>query len=96
MNTALATPRRPESHPSTGAVSVAAPRASHVGFLDRAALHLGIALIKWGRRPAAAAARTERRANRVELALLHRDRRLALASLEREGHEVASARLIHL
>jgi hypothetical protein len=46
-----------------------------VGFLDRVALHLGIALIKWGRRPAQRETR-ERRANRVEqqLARLARER----------------------
>jgi hypothetical protein len=32
----------------------------------------------------------------VELALLHRDRQLALASLEREGAGIASARLIRI
>jgi hypothetical protein len=46
-----------------------------VGLLDRIALHIGIALIKWGRRPAQLATR-ERRANRVEqqLARLARER----------------------
>jgi hypothetical protein len=39
-----------------------------VGLADRAALHLGVALIKWGRRPAVAA-QYERRANRLERAL---------------------------
>jgi len=84
------------AHPSTESLATLAPRANRVGLLDRAALHLGVALIKWGRRPAHHAARTERRANRVELALLHRDRQLALASLEREGAGIASARLIRI
>lgn len=38
-----------------------------VGLADRAALHLGVALIKWGRRPGLAD--SERRANRLERAL---------------------------
>ncbi|MGE3194256.1 MAG: hypothetical protein AB7K08_12405 [Microbacteriaceae bacterium] len=81
------------AHPSTESLATLAPRANRVGLLDRAALHLGVALIKWGRRPAQ---RTERRVNRAELALLHRDRQLALASLDREGAGIASARLIRI
>jgi len=74
MNTTLATERRHEP-------SVQQPQpVRRVGLLDRAALHLGVALIKWGRRPGATPAR-ERRINRAELALLHRDRQFALASL---------------
>ncbi len=84
------------AHPSTESVATAAPRANRVGLLDRAALHLGVALIKWGRRPAHHAARSERRANRVELALLNRDRQLALASLANEGAGIASVRLIRI
>ncbi len=44
-----------------------------VGFADRLALHLGIALIKWGRRPYGPS--RERRANRIEQ---------QLAAIERE------------
>jgi hypothetical protein len=84
------------AHPSTESVAIVAPRARRVGLLDRVALHLGVALIKWGRRPAHHAARTERVANRAELALLHRDRQFALASLEREGAGIANARLIRI
>ena len=81
MNSTLATERRQE--PSVQhEQQVQATR--RVGIVDRAALHLGIALIKWGRRPGATPAR-ERRVNRVELALLHRDRQFALASLASEG-----------
>jgi hypothetical protein len=49
-----------------------------VGLADRAALHLGVALIKWGRRPAVAS-EYERRANRLERALVRqkRDERVA-------------------
>jgi hypothetical protein len=44
-------------------------------MFDRLALHLGVALIKWGRRPLKADSR-ERRANRIEqqLARLERER----------------------
>lgn len=49
--------------------------ARRVGLVDRVALHVGIALIKWGRRPLPLESR-ERRANRVEqqLARLARER----------------------
>jgi hypothetical protein len=77
MNTTLATERRHESSVHTEQHSLPVRR---VGMLDRAALHVGVALIKWGRRPGATPAR-ERRVNRAELALLHRDRQFALASL---------------
>lgn len=43
-----------------------------VGLADRAALHLGVALIKWGRRPVLGTA--ERRANALERALARRAR----------------------
>lgn len=46
-----------------------------VSLLDRLALHLGVALVTWGRRPLAVETR-ERRATRVEqhLARLERER----------------------
>ena len=77
MNTNLATESRHE--PSVHFERQPLP-VRRVGILDRAALHLGVALIKWGRRPGGTSAR-ERRVNRAELALLHRDRQYALASL---------------
>lgn len=87
MNSTLATDRRHEpSHPEQHDQSLAVRR---VGIVDRAALHLGVALIKWGRRPGATPAR-ERRVNRAELALLHRDRQFALASLANETGVAAS------
>lgn len=45
-----------------------------VGLIDRLALHVGVALITWGRRPIAVESR-ERRANRVEqhLAIIGRE-----------------------
>ena len=47
--------------------------ARRVKALDRAALHLGLALIAWGRRPRSLESR-ERRANRVEQALARESR----------------------
>lgn len=44
-----------------------------VKLLDRLALHLGLALIKWGRRPLEHESR-ERRANRVEQAVAREGR----------------------
>jgi hypothetical protein len=82
MNTTLSTIHGRHDHPPH------LERASetvvrHVGFLDRFALHLGIALIKWGRRPRAVESR-ERRATRVEQ---------QLARLARERHAERSLRL---
>ena len=51
MRTQLATSTRRHEHPPQSPVSTEAAR--RVGPLDRAALHLGLALIKWGRRPLA-------------------------------------------
>lgn len=80
MNTTLTTDRRLESAIQYEQQPQAARRVS---ILDRAALQLGIALIKWGRRPGARAA-SERRVTRAELALLHRERQFARASLARD------------
>ena len=80
MNTTLTTTRRHETHPSTESIATTVSHTNRVGLLDRAALHLGVALIKWGRRPAVPG--RERRATRLERALVHqRDRRLATESL---------------
>ena len=59
-------------HPPAEGETVAARR---VGLVDRAALHVGVALIKWGRRPLEVASH-ERRARRSEqyLARLARER----------------------
>lgn len=85
MNTTLSTVDRRHEHPPEQVVAhapVASRVASHqpstsirVGFVDQVALHVGVALIKWGRRPASVESR-ERRANRVEqqLACLARER----------------------
>lgn len=73
MNTTLTTHGRPAQD---------ALSARRLVLVDRVALHLGIALIRWGRRPGRELARHERLANRHELALLARDRRRMLADLE--------------
>ena len=44
-----------------------------VGLFDRLALHVGLALITWGRRPQTLESR-ERRANRIEQALAREHR----------------------
>ncbi len=69
------------SHPpqSTKVTLSVQPRQSHpvrrVSLVDRAALHLGLALIRWGRRPLELESR-ERRASHAEqhLARLERER----------------------
>jgi uncharacterized protein HemX len=85
MNSTLSTVDRRHGQPPDQVVvsqRVTSPQASHqpsttirVGVLDQVALHVGIALVKWGRRPASVESR-ERRANRVEqqLASLARER----------------------
>jgi hypothetical protein len=71
MNTTLSTvPGRLDHPPHLTELAV-----RRVRLLDRLALHLGVALIKWGRRPLKVDSR-ERRANRIEqqLARLERER----------------------
>jgi hypothetical protein len=74
MNTTLSTTPGRHDHPPH-VVASQAREARRVGLLDQVALHVGIALIKWGRRPYSIESR-ERRANRVEqqLARLARER----------------------
>lgn len=79
MNTTLSTIPGRHDHPPQQVLRPA-PRVS---TLDRLALHVGVALIKWGRRPRAVESR-ERRASRVEQ---------HLARLEREH---AAERALHL
>lgn len=88
MNTVVTTQRssqeRPrQQHRPHTAVNQHATPARRVGLVDRVALHLGVALITWGRRPILVESR-ERRANRVEQ---------HLATLERE---LAAERMHHL
>ena len=75
MNTTLSTaPGRHDNPPELVLQPEALP-IRRVTLLDRAALSIGIALIKWGRRPLAIESR-ERRASRIEqqLARLERER----------------------
>lgn len=81
MNTTLTTTPGRHDHPPS--IEQARP-IRRVGIIDRLALHAGIALIKWGRRPGAIESR-ERRATRVEQ---------QLARLERERVNERSARLL--
>jgi hypothetical protein len=75
MNTTLSTAPGRQDHPPQLERYDRTHFVRRVGVLDRLALHLGVALIKWGRRPLAAESR-ERRANRVEqqLARVARER----------------------
>lgn len=72
MNATLTTAPGRQDHPPQPALAHPVRR---VGTLDRLALHLGVALIKWGRRPRLVESR-ERRASRYEqqLAALVRER----------------------
>ena len=72
MNTTLSTAPGRLDHPPQPTASV-----RRVGLFDRLALHLGVALIQWGRRPLKVDSR-ERRANRIEqqLARLERERQV--------------------
>jgi len=51
MNTQLAPRPGRHDHPPQPVPHPDARPARRVGALDRAAMHLGMALIKWGRRP---------------------------------------------
>jgi hypothetical protein len=50
VNTQLAQIQRSDHPPQPGRVPES-HRVRPVGVLDRAAMHLGVALIRWGRRP---------------------------------------------
>ncbi len=76
MNTVLTTERGRHEHPPDSAESQYRHEARRVGLVDRVALHVGVALVKWGRRPLAVESR-ERRANRVEQHLASLERELA-------------------
>ena len=72
MNATLTTAPGRHDHPP---IQTQSRPVRRVGTLDRIALHVGVALIKWGRRPQLVQSR-ERRANRYEqqLARLERER----------------------
>jgi hypothetical protein len=65
MNTTLSTTFGRHDHPPSPVREERQRLARRVSLLDRAALHLGVALIAWGRRPLAVESR-ERRATRIE------------------------------
>ena len=75
MSTTLTTAAGRHDHPPSLHPQHETHLVRRVNLLDRLALHVGIALIKWGRRPYPVDSR-ERRANRVEqqLARLERER----------------------
>ena len=64
MNTTLSTTRGRHDHPPQPAGEQPQHLVRRVSLLDRAALHLGVALITWGRRPLAVDSH-EQRANRA-------------------------------
>ena len=59
MSTSPSTTTGRHTHPPPAVIEHAQRPARRVSALDRLALHLGIALIKWGRRTHAAATRDE-------------------------------------
>jgi hypothetical protein len=75
VNTTLSTTESRHEHPPQPIAQAQPTR--HVSLLDRVALHLGVALITWSRRPRDYESR-ERRANRIE-------QQLARAAREREA-----------
>ncbi len=88
MNTTLTrSPRRIHPHDEQPTHTAHLP-TRRLGLVDRAALHLGMALIRWGRRPGRELARHERLANSFELGLLHRDRQELRAQLEQSRAHV--------
>lgn len=95
MNTTLTHTTRHEHPPHEEAVQHALqPR--RLSFVDRAALHLGMALIRWGRRPGRELARHERLANSFELGLLHRERQALRRQLELERARAMEHALIRV
>lgn len=92
MNTTLTTERRhapPENQ--TDQHTTDRHHTRTLSLLERAALHLGLALIRWGRRPGRELARYERRANSYEQNLAHLQHEAAVAA-----HENARTRSILL
>lgn len=90
MNTTLTPTTRQSTTQPTTEVTGTLRAERRVGLIDRAALHLGMALIRWGRRPGRELARHERRANRLELGMLYREQELARVQVERERDHARS------
>jgi hypothetical protein len=76
MNTVVTTDHGRHHHPPQSVEQQYRQDVRRVGLVDRVALHVGVALVKWGRRPLAVESR-ERRANRVEQRLAMLERELA-------------------
>jgi hypothetical protein len=77
VNTLLPAPTSRTQHPPQPSPAAAlAPRVRRVGYLDRLALHVGVALIKWGRR------RQRADVSRERLATVH-EHQLLKESVER-------------
>lgn len=76
MNTTLSTSFGRHGHPPRPVDEERLRFARPVSTLDRAALHLGVALIAWGRRPLKVESR-ERRATRVEQHIARQNREQA-------------------
>ena len=82
MNSTLSTAPGRHDHPPEPSLYALAQPIRRVSLLDRIALHVGIALITWGRRPLAIESR-ERRASRVEQQLARLERERAHERLQR-------------
>lgn len=81
MNTTLTTHSRPTTTEQPAQPQLHRPHR-RLSLLDRAALHLGLALIRWGRRPGRELARYERRASTYEQNLAHLQQEAARAAHE--------------
>ncbi len=76
MNSTLSSVIDRHDHPPQPLREPAAQPVRRVNLLDRVALTVGIALIKWGRRPRSIESR-ERRATRIEQQLVRIERERA-------------------
>lgn len=82
MNATLSTAPGRHDHPPQTQPRAAVQPVRRVNLLDRIALTVGIALIKWGRRPYSIETR-ERRASRVEQQLARLERERAYERVQR-------------
>jgi hypothetical protein len=88
MNSTLTTERRHEHQQQT-----ALPPLRRLSLADRAALHVGIALIRWSRRPAATAPRYRRTVSPADRARIVRDAERARTRSRTEHDLLMSTRL---
>lgn len=89
MNTSLSTVPGRHDHPPQPVRPEVHHRKGRVGFVDRLALHLGVALVTWSRRPLAVDSRITADA-REDLARRHENR---LAEAQRRCEVERSARM---